>query len=152
MTEKLVTDRDRKLLKQDWLMIYLPMILGVVVVITCLVLLAVPGFQTQNLGSAPLSNWGDAAAILVIIQVALISLIPLVFIIGLAVLFFYIYIKSQPLLKQAEPIFNQIFQKTDQIADQITGSMIKPYSFCARVRTLFKFLRRPHVRTTTENR
>ncbi|MBN1318820.1 MAG: hypothetical protein JXA42_25290 [Anaerolineales bacterium] len=145
MNEKLVTERERKLYKQDWLMIYLPMILGLVIVITFIVLLAIPGFQSQNLGRAPLSNWGDASAILVIIQVAIISLIPLILIVGLAVLFFYLYIKSQPLLKQAEMIFSQIFQKTDHIANQVTDTMIKPYSFCARLRTLFKYLRRPNV-------
>lgn len=143
--EKVLSVRDRELLKKQWLMIYLPMILGLLLVIAFITVLAVPGFKSQNLGGAPLSNWGDASAILVIVQFALASLVPLALLVALCALFFYLYIKIQPVLKQGQKYASLANEKTDQAAYRLISVFFKPYAFSARVRTFLKFLRRSNV-------
>jgi len=147
MTEnqKKRTERDRLLSRRDWLMIYLPLGVGLVLFLALLITLSVLGFQEANLGGDPASAWGDTAAIIVILEVMVISLFPLILLVGLCALFFWLFIKSQPVLRRGQEITEQIYLKVDQSTDAMVTSLIKPYLFFARVRAISGLLRRKDV-------
>ena len=147
MTEKKEprTERERQLLRREWLMVYLPMILGALLVLTLVILIAVLGLKQENLAGDPASAWGDATAIIVLIQVMLISLFPLILLVALCVLLFWLFIKVQPILQRIQEIVGMVQEKVDQAGDKVTGSLTKPYSTAARIRAFSQFIRRSNV-------
>ncbi len=147
MTEnkKARTERDRVLYRRDWLMIYLPLGVGLALFLALVLTLSILGFKEENLGGDPASAWGDTAAIIVILEAAVISLFPLLILIGLCALFFWLFIKVQPLLRRGQEITGGISETVDRSADALIAGVIKPYSFCARLRAIIGFLRRKDV-------
>lgn len=139
------TERDRVLHRRDWLMIYLPLGVGLALFLTLVLTLSILGFQEANVGGDPASVWGDTAAIIVILEVAVISLFPLLVLVGLCALFFWLFIKVQPALRRGQEITRQVNEKVDQSADALVAGTIKPYLFCARLRALSGVLRRKDV-------
>jgi len=129
--------------KREWLTIYLPMALGTLLVLALVVLVAVLGFSEVSVDTNMASRVGDVAAIIVVVEAGLLSLIPLVILVACCALFFWLYIKIQPLLKQGQDITEQIGRKVDQAAGKATEQIIvKPYSWAARVQSIKQFIRR----------
>ena len=143
--KKPLTERDRALRKRQWLVLYLPMILGLILVLALVIVIAVQGFREQNLGQDPASAWGDAAAIIVIIQAMLVSLIPLVLFVALCALFIWLYIKLRPVLQRGQEITEMVYEKTEETTGRLADTLTSPYSFGARVSAFFRFFRRSNV-------
>lgn len=144
MTEKRtnLTERDHELRRREWQRIYLPLVIGVVLVLALVVSISILGFKEMNLGDDPASVWGDTAAIIVILQVAIISLIPLAILIAFCALVIWLIIRVHPLLKRGQEITGQVSNKVDELADTLVAALIKPTLLSARVRVIKQLLRR----------
>ena len=144
MTEKRanLTERDRELWRREWQRIYLPLIIGVVLALASVVAISILGFREMNLGGDPASVWGDTAAIIVILQAAVVSLIPLALLLALCALVIWLIIQVHPLLKRGQEITGQVRSKVDELADTLVAALIKPTLLSARVRAIKQLLRR----------
>ncbi|MBU0705436.1 MAG: hypothetical protein KKC18_16420 [Chloroflexi bacterium] len=136
------TARDRELQRRFWLSVYFPVILGGVFVVALVVVMAVLGFQQQNLGGDPVSAVGDAAAILVVIQALVLLLIPLVILVGLCAAFFWLHDQVQPVLRQGQALTSKVSQKTGHLAETLAAAVARPYLLGARLDAVRHFLRR----------
>jgi hypothetical protein len=147
MTEgtKTLTERDRQLRRREWLYLYLPMIVGALLVLALVAVIAIPGFGEANLGGDPASAWGDTGAVLVIAEALMIGMAPLILVVALCALFIWLMIKVQPLLKQGQDIAGLVQGKVDESADGLVARMVKPYRASARVCAFFDFFRRSNV-------
>jgi hypothetical protein len=144
MTEKRtnLTERDHELRRREWQRIYLPLVIGVVLVLALVVATSILGFKEMNLGNDPASVWGDTAAIIVILHVAIIILIPLAILVAFCALVIWLIIRVHPLLKQGQEITGQVSNKVDELADTLVAALIKPTLLSARVRVIKQLLRR----------
>lgn len=140
-----LTEHDRGLRRRNWLMLYLPMLVGALLALALVVVIGILGFQPENVGGDPASVWGDAAAILVIIQALAVFIIPLALLVGLCALFFWLYTKIRPLLLQVRDLSAQAENKVDQATEALVTRMMKPSIASARLSALKQLLRRPHV-------
>jgi hypothetical protein len=141
-TAKPPTERDRQLKKRQWLALYLPIMVSVALGLTAVTLVAVLGLKAGNLGGDPASAWGDAAAVLVVLQVAMLGLVLLVLLVSLCALFFWLYGKTRPVLHGGQDFALVVSQRVEKPAGRLVGLLARPYSLGARVRTLTQWLRR----------
>jgi NADH:ubiquinone oxidoreductase subunit 6 (subunit J) len=137
-----LTERDRELRRREWLMIYLPLFVGVVLALSLVITISILGLTEVNLGSDPASVWGDTAAIVVSLEVAVISLAFLAVLVLLCALVIWLIAKAHPLLKRGQEITGQVSQKVDELADTLVTAFIKPYSLSARMRAIGLLFRR----------
>lgn len=140
-----LTEHDRGLRRREWLMLYLPMIIGALLMLALVVVIAVLGLRQDNLAGGPASAWGDTAAIIVILEVMLISVVPLVALVGLCALFFWMYNKSRPLLLRGEELTGRVERRVDQASESLVARMIKPYAASARLSAVKQLFRRSNV-------
>lgn len=136
------TERDLTLRRRDWLMIYLPLVFGMLLCLALIVSISILGFREANLGSDPASAWGDTAAIIVIIQAAVINLLPLIILIALCALVIWLIVRVPPLLRRGQEITGKMSAKVDETADKMVSAVIKPYSLGARWRATKQLFRR----------
>ncbi len=137
-----LTERDLTLRRREWLMIYLPLVFGVLLCLALVATISVLGFREPNLGSDPASAWGDTAAIIVIIEVAVISLLPLIILIALCALVIWLIVRVPPLLQRGQEITGVMSSKVDQVTEKMVAATIKPYSQSARWRVTKQLFRR----------
>jgi hypothetical protein len=144
---KPLTERDRQLRRRVWLSVYLPMILGVLVVVGLVVVLAVLGFREENLAAVdnPASVAGDLAAILVIAQALIILLIPLAIAAGLAYLSIRLVGGVHPLLKRGQDFSAKVVLQVNKVMGKLVDTLVRVYSQGARWQTIKKYLRRSNV-------
>jgi hypothetical protein len=136
------TERDLTLRRRDWLMIYLPLVFGMLLCLALVISISVLGFREANLGSDPASAWGDTAAIIVIIQAAVINLLPLIILIALCALVIWLIVRVPPLLRRGQEITGKMSAKVDETAEKMVSAVIKPYSQSARWRATKHLFRR----------
>jgi hypothetical protein len=123
-------------------MIYLPLVFGMLLCLALVVSISILGFREANLGSDPASAWGDTAAIIVIIQAAVINLLPLIILIALCALVIWLIVRVPPLLRRGQEITGKMNAKVDETAEKMVSAVIKPYSLSARWRATKQFFRR----------
>ena len=140
-----LTEHDKGLRRRNWLMLYLPMIVGALLALALVVVIGILGFRQETVGGDPASVWGDAAAILVIIEALVVFVVPLVLLVGLCALFFWLYVKIRPLLLQGQDLSARAESKVDQATEALVTRMMKPSIASARLSALKQLLRRPHV-------
>ena len=140
-----LTEHDRGLRRRNWLMLYLPMLVGALLAVALVIVIGILGFRQGNVGGDPASVWGDAAAILVSIEALIVFLIPLALLLGLCALFFWMYIKVRPLLLRGQDLTTQVENKVDQATEALVTRVMKPSIACARLSALKQLLRRIHV-------
>ena len=131
-----LTERGRELRRREWLTIYLPLIIGAVLLLALVVTISIEGFKKANLGTDPASAWGDTAAIIVMIQIAAISLFPLAILIALCALVIWLIDRVPPVLMQGQEFTEQVRNRVDGVADRLVTATIKPYLMGARVRAI----------------
>jgi hypothetical protein len=137
-----LTDRDLTLRRREWLMIYIPLIFGVVLCLALVAIISALGFREPNLGSDPASAWGDTAAIIVIVEVAVISLLPLIILIALCALLVWLIIQIPPYLRQGQEITRAVSARVDEVTEKVVTAAIKPYLLSARWRVTIQLFRR----------
>ena len=147
MTERRapLSERDRALRKREWLRIYIPIGMGAALALALVIVVAALGFKQGNLGGDPASAWGDAAALIVILQVMMITIPFLVLFIALCVLMFKLINWSHPLLRQGQEIAATINEKVSGASDSMVAAAIKPSLSSARMSAVIRFLRRSNV-------
>jgi hypothetical protein len=145
--KKPLTERDRRLRRRVWLSVYLPMILGGLVVVGLVVVLAILGFREENLAAVdnPASVAGDVAAILVIAQALIILLFPLAIAAGLAYLSIRLVGGVHPLLKRGQDLSAKVALQVNKVMDKVINALIRVYSQGARWQTIKRYLRRSNV-------
>ena len=89
---------------------------------------------TENLATDPASVWGDAAAIIVALQVGVICLVVLVLMGALCGLFIWLIIKLDPLLRRGQEITERVNYRVDLVANRVVERLIKLNALGARVR------------------
>ncbi|NOR81991.1 MAG: hypothetical protein GQ526_00675 [Ardenticatenales bacterium] len=136
MTDNKTTpnERDRELRRREWLRIYLPVLLGAVLATAMIVVIASIGLKGENLATDPASVWGDAAAIIVALQVGVICLVVLVLIGALCALLIWLIVKLDPLLRRGQEITERVNYRVDLVANRVVERLIKMNSLGARVR------------------
>lgn len=132
-------ERDRELRRREWLRIYLPILLGVVLAAALIVVIASIGLERENLAADPASVWGDAAAIIVALQVGMICLVVLGLIGALCAVFIWLIIKLDPLLRRGQEITELANYRVDLIANRVVETLIKMNALGARVRGIRQF-------------
>jgi len=140
-----LTDRDRQLRQRVWLGVYLPMVLGGLVVLGLVVVVAVFGFREQNVGGDPASVLGDVAAIIVILQVLIVLLLPLALSVALAYLSFRLVRAVHPLLKRGQELTEQVTVHVKRLMDSLAVASIRVDAQSARWQVVKRFLRRSNV-------
>jgi hypothetical protein len=133
---------DSELRRREWLRIYLPLLIGAVLFLTMVVASGVLGFREANLGGDPASVWGDTAAILIIFQVAAISVVPLVALVALCALVIWLMARLHPVLRQVQGITEQIDERVGRLADTLVTRVIRLHSPSARLGAIRQWLRR----------
>jgi hypothetical protein len=133
---------DRELRRREWLRIYLPLLIGVVLFLAAVVALGILGFREANLGGDPASVWGDTAAIIVILQAAVIGVIPLAILIALCALIIWLIARLHPVLKRGQEITEQISSRVDRIADTLVTTVTRLHLPGARLCAIIQWLRR----------
>jgi hypothetical protein len=133
---------DRELRRREWLRIYLPLLIGVVLFLAVVATLGVLGFREANLGADPASVWGDTAAIIVILQAAVIGVIPLAILIALCALIVWLMAQLHPVLRRGQEITEQISSRVDRIADRLVTTVTKLHVPGARLCAIKQWLRR----------
>lgn len=139
---KNLTERDNELRRREWLAIYLPLAVGVLLFLALVATISILGFQEAKLGDDPASVWGDTAAIIVIIEVAAISLLPLVTLIALCALVIWLMVRAQPILRRGQEITGEVSRRVDEAADKLVAVCTKPYLLSARWRVTRQLFRR----------
>jgi hypothetical protein len=140
-----LTKRDRQLRRRVWLGVYLPVVLGGLVALALVVLVAVFGFRTENLGDDPASVASDVAAILVILQALIILLVPLALSVALAYLAVRLNRWIHPLLKRGQDLTALASEKVIGLMDAPTDAVIRAASHGARWQAVKNYLRRSNV-------
>lgn len=130
---------DRRLHRREWLMIYLPLILGGAAAAALVAAIAVPGLTPSRLGRDPASVWSDAAAVLVAIEVGLLGLILLVALVASSALAFWLYREARPVLKRGHDLTATVNQRVDGAAQSLVDSFIRAHWLDSRVRGVLKF-------------
>ncbi len=133
---------DRELRRREWLRIYLPLLIGAALFLAAVVASGVLGFREANLGGDPASVWGDTAAIFVILQVAVISVIPLAVLIALCALVIWLMAQLHPILRRGQGVTEQISQRVDRVADTLVRAIIRLHFPGARLGAIREWLRR----------
>ena len=116
-----LTQRDHELRRREWLTIYLPLAIGLLLFLALLVAITVLGFREENLGNGPASAWGDTSAIIVLLEVAAISLLPLAALVGLCALVIWLIVRLQPLLRQGQEITGVMRQRVSDACDRLVS-------------------------------
>lgn len=132
-------ERDRELRRREWLRIYLPVLLGAVLATALIAVIASIGLKRENLAADPASVWGDAAAIIVAVQVGVICLVVLGLTGALCALLIWLIIKLDPPLRRGQEITELVNYRVDQIANRVVERFIKMNSLGARVRGIRQF-------------
>lgn len=145
-SDNLVPERERELGRRDWLMIYSPMAIGTVLALSLVIAIAVLGFQRGNLSGDPASVWGDAAAIIVLVEVTVMLVVVLALTVALCALFFWLYVNIHPPLRAGQELSGRIALQADSVASRLVEVFAKPSLIIARVRAVLDFIRRQNVR------
>jgi len=133
---------DTELRRREWLRIYLPLLFGVVLFLAVVVISGVLGFREANLGGDPASVLGDTAAILVILQVAAITVIPLAVLVALCALVMWLMARLHPVLRQGQEVSERIRKRVDRLSDTLVTTVIRLSSPGARLVAIKQWLRR----------
>ena len=137
-----LTERDHELRRREWLAIYLPLTVGVLLFLALLATISILGFREANLGGDPASAWGDTAAVIVIVEVAAISLLPLATLVALCALVIWLIGRAQPILRRGQEITGEVSRRVDGAADKLVAVTTKPYLLSARLRVTRQLFRR----------
>jgi hypothetical protein len=133
---------DRELRRREWLRIYLPLLIGAALFLAVAVASGVLGFREANLGGDPASVWGDTAAIFVILQVAVICVIPLAVLVALCALVIWLMARLHPVLRRGQEITEQISKRVDRVADTLVTAITRLHFPGARLGAIREWLRR----------